>query len=120
MPPYPQIASLKKSLPGMLVTGITGGLVGSFMGGFLWIFGMAVLGGLIGNIVWRLGGQHFFLYIVIGVAFGSGVAAYLGGAESALLGAGTGGAVGGFIAVNIKMLQPKSFKPLFKKPMDKS
>lgn len=103
----------------MLVTGITGGFVGSFLGGFLWILGMAMIGCLIGNIVWRLGGQHFFLYIVIGILLGSGLAAYLGGTDTALLGAGTGGAMGGFLAVNIKMLRPKTFKPLFKKTLPK-
>lgn len=108
MPIRPSFASLKKSLPGMFVTGITGGVIGSFMGGLLWIIGVALIGAFIGNIVWSLGGKHFFLYILIGILLGSGLAIYIGGMDTALLGAGTGGAMGGFIAVNIKMLQAKS------------
>lgn len=108
MPILKSAASLKKSLPGMIVTGTTGGVVGSFMGGILWIIGIALIGAFIGNVVWNLGGQHFFLYIIIGVLLGSGLAIYLGGMETALLGAGAGGAMGGFIGVNIKMLQTRS------------
>lgn len=103
-----KIESIKVSLPGMIVTGTTGGLVGSFMGGVVWIIGMSILGAIIGNIVWRLGGQQFFLFIVIGILLGSGLAIYLGGMEAGLLGAGAGGAMGGFIGVNVKMLRPKN------------
>ncbi|MFQ5597754.1 MAG: hypothetical protein ACE5GK_06850 [Nitrospiria bacterium] len=108
MAAFLDIQAIRLSLPGMIVTGITGGVVGSFMGSVVWIFGMALLGAIIGNIVWRLGGQHFFLFIVIGILLGSGLAIYLGGIDAALLGAGAGGAMGGFIGVNIKMLQTRS------------
>lgn len=88
----------------MAVTGITGGIIGSIIGGPLWIGGMALVGALLGMIVWRLGGQRFFLCIVIGAAFGGLLATYLNGTESALLGSAAGGAMGGFVGVNINML----------------
>ncbi len=92
------------SVPGTAVTGITGGVVGSFMGGPVFIIGMALIGALIGNVVWMMGGQDFFLFIVVGIVLGSGLAVFLSGLESALIGAGTGGAIGGFVAVNKSML----------------
>ncbi|MFQ5580380.1 MAG: hypothetical protein ACE5FZ_07190 [Nitrospiria bacterium] len=98
------IKPFKLSIPGTAVTGITGGVVGSFMGGPVFIIGMALIGALIGNIVWMMGGQEFFLFIVIGIFLGAGLAIFLNGMESALIGAGTGGAIGGFVAVNKSML----------------
>jgi hypothetical protein len=91
----------------MAVTGITGGIIGSFIGGPVWIVGMALVGALLGTVVWRLGGQRFFLCIVIGAALGGLLAAYLNGSESALLGSAAGGAMGGFLGVNINMLTSK-------------
>ena len=91
----------------MLITGVTGATVGFFMGSIGWILIMAFLGAILGAIVWRLGGQKFFLFVVIGVLLGSGLAFYIDGMASILLGAGTGGAVGGFVGVNVRMLQPK-------------
>lgn len=95
------------SILGITVTGITGGIVGSFMGGPVFIIGMALIGAIIGNVVWMMGGQDFFLFIVVGIFFGSGLAIFLSGMESALIGAGTGGAIGGFVAVNKSMLEPR-------------
>lgn len=96
--------SIQVSLPGMAVTGITGGIIGSFIGGPVWIIGMALVGAFLGTIVWRLGGQGFFLCIVIGAALGGLLATYLNGTESALLGSAAGGAMGGFLGVNLNML----------------
>ncbi len=96
--------SVQVSLPGMAVTGITGGIIGSFIGGPLWIAGVALIGAILGAIVWRLGGQRFFLCIVIGAALGGLLATFLSGTESALLGTAAGGAMGGFLGVNINML----------------
>lgn len=107
MPDKPSINLRKVSFPGMVVTGITGGVIGSFMGGFIAIISMGLFGALIGNVVWALGGQRFFLLIVIGIFLGSGLAIYLSGMDAALLGAGAGGAMGGFISVNLNMLRPR-------------
>jgi hypothetical protein len=88
----------------MAVTGIAGGLIGSFIGGPAWIAGVALFGALVGAIVWRLGGQRFFLYIVIGAVLGGLLATYLSGTEAALLGSAVGGAMGGFVGVNFSLL----------------
>jgi hypothetical protein len=87
----------------MAVTGLTGGVIGSFIGGMAWIAGIGLIGAILGAVVWRLGGQRFFLCIVVGALLGSLAAFSLNGAESALLGAATGGAMGGFLGVNLKM-----------------
>lgn len=91
----------------MVITGITGAAVGFFMGSVGWMLVMAFLGAIVGAIVWRLGGQKFFLFVVVGILLGSGLAIYIDGMASALIGAGTGGAVGGFVGVNVRMLQPR-------------
>lgn len=91
----------------MILTGMTGGVIGSFMGGTLPIVGMALVGALIGNIVWILGGQHVFFFILIGIVIGGGLAIFVSGMEAALLGVGTGGAIGGFVGVNVHMLRPR-------------
>jgi hypothetical protein len=75
------------------------------MGSILSMILMTFVGVILGAVIWRMGGQKFFLFVVVGVFVGSGLAIYLGGMSSALLGAGTGGAVGGFVAVNVRMLQ---------------
>jgi len=106
---FKKIDFKKVSVPGISVTGITGAVIGSFMGSWLAMLGMALLGALIGNIVWAMGGQRFSLFIVIGIFLGAGLAILLGDMDAALLGAGTGGAIGGFVAVNMSMLKPGAF-----------
>ncbi|MBI3804518.1 MAG: hypothetical protein HY282_12235 [Nitrospirae bacterium] len=101
------LKSLQGALPGMAVTGVTGGMIGSFIGGLFWILLTATVGALIGMVVWRLGGQRFFLFVVIGALLGGVAAILLNGTESGLIGAGAGGAMGGFIAVNLTMLHPR-------------
>jgi len=114
MPP-PRPIGLKKialktiSIPGMTVTGLSGAAIGGFMGGWLAVVGMTLLGALIGNIVWAMGGQRFSLFIAIGIMLGSGLAILISGIDAALLGAGAGGAIGGFVAVNMSMLKPGAF-----------
>jgi len=106
--PVPKKINFKKiSFPGIAITGVTGGIIGSFMGGLMPILAMGLLGAVIGNVVWALGGQRFFVLIVIGILLGSGLAVFLSGMDAALLGAGTGGAIGGFISVNLNMLRPR-------------
>ncbi len=99
--------SVQVALPGMAVTGLTGGMIGSFIGGLFWILLVGTIGALIGLVVWRLGGQRFFLFVVIGALLGGLLAFLISGTESGLMGAATGGAMGGFIAVNFTMLYPR-------------
>ncbi len=107
MPSGKKINFKKLSFPGLAITGVIGGLIGSFIGGITPILVMALAGALIGNVVWALGGQRFFVLISIGILLGSGLAIYISGLEAALLGAGTGGAIGGFVSVNLNMLRPR-------------
>ena len=107
MPRAKKIDFKKISFPGIAITGVTGGIIGSFIGGILPIVVMALAGAMIGNVVWALGGQRFFVLITIGIFLGSALAIYITGMEAALLGAGTGGAIGGFVSVNLNMLRPR-------------
>ncbi|WDT74577.1 MAG: hypothetical protein MPW16_15095 [Candidatus Manganitrophus sp.] len=99
--------TLHTSFPGMLVTGVTGGLIGSFIGGPFWIILAATIGALIGMVVWCLGGRRFFIFIVVGALLGGLLALLIAGPEQGLIGAATGGAMGGFIAVNFLMMRPR-------------
>ncbi len=98
-----------QSLPGVAVTGLCGGIIGHFMGGLIWIFSMAIAGSLLGMVIWRMGGQRFFILVVIGVFLGGMLALYLSGKNSFLLGAAAGGAIGGFLGVNLHLLWPRHF-----------
>jgi len=91
------------SLFGAVVTGVTGAVIGSIIGGPLWIIVVAAIGVAIGVTVLRLGGGLFPLYITVGALFGCLLAVYLQGPDVALLGAAVGGAMGGFLAVNVRM-----------------
>jgi len=91
------------SLFGAGVTGVTGAAIGSIVGGPLWAVAVAAIGVVIGVTVWRLGGGLFPFYITVGAISGALLAFYLQGAEVVLLGASAGGAMGGFIAVNVRM-----------------
>jgi len=88
---------------GATVTGVTGGVIGAIIGGSLWVIVAAAVGAIIGVAVWRLGGLLFPLYITTGALIGCLSAIFLRGTEVALLGAAAGGAVGGFLAVNVRM-----------------
>ena len=89
----------------MALTGITGGMIGSFMNQWLYIIGMACFGALLGLVIWRLGGQHFFLFVLVGGILGALLATHLNGRTVSLLGAATGGAMGGFLAVNLTLFR---------------
>ncbi len=98
---------MKNALPGMAIAGTTGGLIGAFMGKAVYIVGMACIGALLGYVVWSMGGQRFFLFIVVGALLGGASATYLSGYTATLLGAATGGAIGGFLGVNLLLLRHK-------------
>ncbi len=102
---------IQQALPGMTVTGLTGGLIGFFMGEAIWIVLMALVGALLGAVVWLLGGQRFFLFIVGGAVLGAALAFYLSGVDFLLMGASAGGSMGGFLAVNLGLFTPREIPP---------
>ena len=95
--------STPAALFGAVVPGVAGAVIGSIAGGPLWGIPVAAIGVIIGVTVWQLGGGLFPIYITTGALSGCLLAVSLQGAEVALLGAATGGAMGGFLAVNVRM-----------------
>ena len=93
---------------GMGVTGTIGGLIGSFLGQPGYIIGMAAAGALLGLVIGFFGEQTFFLFVVVGALLGGLLAIYIGGTPMAIIGLGTGGAIGGFLSVNIMMFRHRS------------
>jgi len=51
-----------------------------------------------------LGGRRFFISIVCGAVLGAGLFGLVSGGDAAPLGAGVGGAMGGFVGVQLGML----------------
>ena len=102
----------KKTTPaalfGAVVTGVTGAVIGSIIGGPPWAIGVAAIGVVIGVIVSRLGGGLFPRYITAGALSCGLLAVYLRGADVVLLGAAVGGAMGGFLAVNVRMFSSRA------------
>ncbi len=96
---------IKDAFWGIAVTGLTGGLIGSFLGKSIYIIGMASVGALLGYAIWSMGGQRFFLFVIIGALLGGALATYLSGSSATLLGAATGGAMGGFLGVNFLLFK---------------
>jgi len=98
---------LRAAIPGMCVTGVTGGLIGFFMGGLVWIIMITLVGIALGAIIWNLGGQRFFLWVTGGAVLGALMAIGLSDMEAALMGAAAGGSIGGFVSVNLGILKPR-------------
>ncbi len=92
----------------MGVTGLTGGLIGSFLGQPGYVIGMAIAGALLGLVIGYFGEQVFFFFVIIGALLGGLLSIYIGGTPMAIIGLGTGGAIGGFLGVNITMFRHKS------------
>ncbi len=101
----PNLKTIVASLPGMLVIGIPGGLVGLFMGGVGWIICMGAAGALLGHVMWAQGARRIFLLITVGAVTGGVLAFSIAGVEPVLLGAASGGAIGGFVSVNLGLLR---------------
>jgi hypothetical protein len=92
------------ALLGVIVIGLAGGAAGSYMADgalFSAIFTIAgvLIGGFLGVTVAAFGGKKFLLSIVAGACLGAVLAVFIGGAEEAILGAATGGTIGGFSGV---------------------
>jgi len=84
------------------------GIVGAAIGYYLNTTGSIVMAGAVGTVfgfmIGLLGGRRFFVSIICGALIGGALAALIAGREAIPLGAGSGGAMGGFIGVQLGML----------------
>jgi hypothetical protein len=84
------------------------GIVGAAIGYYLNTTGSILMAGAIGTIfgfmIGLLGGRRFFVSIICGALIGGVLAALIAGREAIPIGAGSGGAMGGFIGVQLGML----------------
>ena len=89
---------------GTVVFGVVGAAVGYYMNtpGSIWVAG--IVGMLLGFSIGVLGGRRFFISIVCGALLGAGLFGLVSGADAVPLGAGVGGAMGGFVGVQLGML----------------
>ncbi|MEK7748335.1 MAG: hypothetical protein AAB300_04605 [Nitrospirota bacterium] len=97
--------SLRSAIPGMAVTGFVGGLIGSFLGQWFYLPIGALIGAMVGYVVWSFGERLFFLFIIMGGLSGGLLSFYLAGESTFILGAAVGGAIGGFLGVNATLLR---------------
>lgn len=104
----PSAWTLRKSahlLMGAAIMGATGAFIGIFLGSELVAWIGTVFGILIGGAISMIGGRIFFMSVLSGVALGWAIFAPFGGASMAIIGAGTGGAIGGFVGITIELLR---------------
>ena len=99
------------SVLGVSIMGTTGAVVGFYIGGLLSIMTGFLLGAVLGGFVSILGAQVFFYSILIGTLVGGVLALVAGGPDTFVIGAGSGGAIGGFIGINIEMFRKDSSRP---------
>lgn len=91
-------------LLGAVVFGVVGAAIGySLNMGAGLVIAMG-LGVVLGGVIGRMGGRRFFLSIVCGAMAGGGLAWLVSGPSMVPLGAASGGAVGGFLGVQMGML----------------
>jgi hypothetical protein len=88
---------------GVMIMGITGFIIGLNLGGPILTAAATFLGAILGGFVSLLKARRFFLSILSGTILGGLLAWVLGGPETVIIGAGSGGAMGGFIGINIEL-----------------
>ena len=91
-------------LLGAAVFGVVGASIGYYLGAGASIAVAAAVGLVFGFLIGFLGGRRFFISIVCGALFGAGLAWLVSGVSAVPLGAASGGAVGGFLGVQMGML----------------
>ena len=87
--------------------GTTGGVIGFYLDSPILIAAGAILGSFLGGFVSTLGARPFFLSILTGTLLGGGLLTLFGGPEWWVIGAGSGGAIGGFVGINIQLFLNK-------------
>ena len=91
-------------LLGSVVFGVVGAAIGYYLGTDVSLAVATAVGLVFGFLIGLLGGRRFFLSIVCGALVGAGLAWLVSGPSMVPLGAASGGAVGGFLGVQLGML----------------
>jgi hypothetical protein len=86
------------------VFGIVGAAIGYYLNTTGSILVATAIGLVFGFLIGLLGGRRFFVSIICGALIGGALAALIAGRQAIPLGAGAGGAIGGFIGVQLGML----------------
>jgi hypothetical protein len=91
-------------LIGAVVFGTVGAAIGYYLGSGFTIGVASAIGVVFGFLIGILGGRRFFISIVCGALAGGGLAGFVAGSGTVPLGAASGGAMGGFLGVQMGML----------------
>lgn len=91
-------------LLGSVVFGVVGAAIGYYWGTRASLVVATVVGLVFGFLIGLLGGRRFFVSIVCGALLGAGLAWLVSGTSAMPLGAASGGAIGGFLGVQMGML----------------
>jgi len=89
---------------GAVVFGIVGAAIGYYINTPASITVAGLIGMALGLFIGMLGGRRFFISIVSGAILVAGLFGLVSGRDAVLLGAGVGGAMGGFLGVQMSML----------------
>jgi hypothetical protein len=89
---------------GAVVFGIVGAAIGYYINTGASIPVAGIIGMVLGLCIGILGGRRFFISIVCGAVLGAALFGLVSGRDVVALGAGVGGAMGGFLGVQIGML----------------
>lgn len=90
-------------LLGIVIFGVTGGLIGFYLNHWLVIWVGVILGCVLGGFVGRLGARLFFISVLVGTLLGGLLGWLAGGIGVIPVTAGTGSAIGGFVGINIEL-----------------
>jgi len=91
-------------LLGAAVFGVVGAAIGYYWGTGVGLAVTTAVGLVFGFLIGLLGGRRFFVSIVCGALLGAGLAWLVSGPSAIPLGASSGGAMGGFLGVQMGML----------------
>jgi hypothetical protein len=91
-------------LLGAAVFGVVGAAIGYYWGTSASLAVATAVGLVFGFLIGLLGGRRFFVSIVCGALLGAGLAWLVSGTSAMPLGAASGGAMGGFLGVQMGML----------------
>lgn len=90
---------------GTIIMGTTGAVIGLNLGGAVLTITATLLGIVLGGFLSILGARRFFISVLAGSMIGGALALWMGGPYAFIIGAGSGGAIGGFIGINIELFK---------------